>query len=554
MTAPRLIAPCLIAPCRPTLCLIAFCLLLWLPGFFTIPPSDRDEGRFAQASKQMLETGDYVNIRFGTEARNRKPVGIHWLQVPFAAAARAAGIATENPVWPYRIPSALGALAAVLAVFHLGKRLAGDGPAWLAAAMLAASILLIAETHFAKTDATLLGFTTVAMFLLARAYLDPAGFTARHAAWFWIAMGGSILIKGPLTPLVVGLTTVALVVADRRGGWLRPLRAAWGIPLALLITLPWFIAIGIATEGKFFRDAVGGDLGGKLAGGAENHWGPPGLYLLLSPALLFPATIPVFLALRTAWSQRAEPLTRFLIAWIVPTWIVFEAVPTKLPHYILPVFPALFLLAARWLCAPDRAAVSARWARFASTAGLVVAVLLGVAGLALPILLRTEVWRGIPALLAASVLFWLAWDASRAADWPRLRRMVLAMPLLSWSALEILLPAMRPVWLSPQITQALAAHYPNGRPKGSFGTVGFTEPSLIFLAGTDTVLLKLRDPAGTARFLAAAPDRTVLIVARERAAFLDAATAAGLTPRPLAEISGFNYAGGRSEKLTLFGR
>ena len=549
-----MIVPRLIAPSRPTLCLIAFCLLLWLPGFFTIPPSDRDEGRFAQASKQMLETGDYVNIRFGTEARNRKPVGIHWLQVPFAAAAQAAGITTENPVWPYRIPSALGALAAVLAVFHLGRRLAGDAAAWFAAAMLAASILLIAETHFAKTDAMLLGLTTAAMLLLARAYLEPTAFTPRLAAVFWIAMGGAILIKGPLTPMVAGLTIIALVIADRRAAWLRGLRATWGIPLMLLITLPWFIAIGIATEGKFFRDAVGGDLGNKLAGGAENHWGPPGLYLFLSPALLFPGTIAVFLALRTTWRNRAEPLTRFLIAWVVPTWIVFEAVPTKLPHYILPVFPALFLLAGRWLCAPERPPVSARWARFATTAGLVVAGLLGIAGMALPILLNTEIWRGIPVLLAAMVLFWLGLDAARAADWTRLRRMVFAMPLVSWAVLEILLPAMRPIWLSPQITAALAVHYPNGRPKGSFGTVGFTEPSLIFLAGTDTVLMKLRDPTGTARFLAAAPDRTVLIVARERAAFLEAATAAGIAPRVLAEVNGFNYAGGRSEKLTLFGR
>lgn len=549
-----MIAPQFTAPPRPTLCLIAFCLLLWLPGFFTIPPSDRDEGRFAQASKQMLETEDYVNIRFGTEARNRKPVGIHWLQVPFAAVARATGIATENPVWPYRIPSALGALAAVLAVFHLGRRLVGDPAAWFAAAMLAASILLIAETHFAKTDAMLLGLTTVAMFLLARAYLEPGAFTARAAAWFWVAMGGAILIKGPVAPMVAGLTVAALAVADRRAGWLRGLRAGWGIPVALLITLPWFIAIGIATEGKFFRDAVGGDLGNKLAGGAENHWGPPGLYLLLSPALLFPGTIAVLLALRSTWRNRAEPLTRFLIAWVVPSWIVFEAVPTKLPHYVLPVFPALFLLAGRWLCAPDRPPVSPRWARFAVSAGLVVAVLLGFAGMVLPVLLGMPIWYGIPALLAALVLLWLGWDAARAADWPRLLRMVLAMPLVSWAALEILLPAMRPIWLSPQITAALAAHYPAGRPAGSFGTVGFTEPSLIFLAGTDTVLLKLRDPAGTARFLAAAPDRTVLIVARERAAFLEAAAAAGFTPRVLAEVNGFNYAGGRPEKLTLFGR
>ena len=100
---------------RPRLLLTLFCLLLWTPGFFTIPPGDRDESRFVQATKQMLETGDLIRIQNGAEARNRKPIGIHWLQVPFAAAARGLGLATENPVWPYRIPSALGGLLAVLA-------------------------------------------------------------------------------------------------------------------------------------------------------------------------------------------------------------------------------------------------------------------------------------------------------------------------------------------------------------------------------------------------------------------------------------------------------
>ncbi len=548
MTAPRLTTP----P-RPTLCLIAFCLLLWVPGFFSIPTSDRDEGRFAQATKQMLETGDFVNIRFGTEARNRKPIGIHWLQAPFAAAARAAGLATANPIWPYRVPSALGALAAVLAVFRLGRRMAGDGPAWLAAAMLASCTLLVAETHFAKTDAALLGCATVAMLLLARAYVDPAGFSAAAAAGFWALMGAAVLIKGPVAPAVAGLTAIALVIADRRAGWLRALRAGWGIALLLLIALPWFVAIGIATHGQFFQDSVGRDFAGKLTGGAENHWGPPGLYLLVSPALLFPATIPVILALPAIWRNRAEPLTRFLIAWVVPFWLVLEAAPTKLPHYALPLFPALLLAAARWLAAPERAAPSRYWTRFAVGAGLVVAALFGVAGITLPAVLHADIWRGIPTLLATGALFWLALSASRAADWPGLRRMVLAMPLLTWAVLEILLPAMDPVWLSPQIVRALAAQYPNGRPPGSFGAVGFHEPSLVFLAGTDTVLLGLQaEPA--ARFLAEAPDRSLLIAERQRAEFLQAAAGMGLAPRAVAHIKGINYAGGRSETLTLYVR
>ena len=97
---------------RPRLLVTLFCLLLWTPGIFTLPPGDRDESRFAQASKQMLETGDFVRIMNGAEPRNRKPIGIHWLQAPFAAAAQAVGLAHDNPIWPYRIPSLLGALVA----------------------------------------------------------------------------------------------------------------------------------------------------------------------------------------------------------------------------------------------------------------------------------------------------------------------------------------------------------------------------------------------------------------------------------------------------------
>ncbi|MBV9748528.1 MAG: glycosyltransferase family 39 protein, partial [Acetobacteraceae bacterium] len=70
---------------RPRACLVLLCLLCWLPGFFTLPPSDRDESRFAQATKQMIETGDLVRIRNGDEERNRKPIGIYWMQLPFAA-------------------------------------------------------------------------------------------------------------------------------------------------------------------------------------------------------------------------------------------------------------------------------------------------------------------------------------------------------------------------------------------------------------------------------------------------------------------------------------
>ena len=529
------------APRRPWLCLIAFCLLLWVPGFFTIPPTDREESRIAQATRQASADGRALDIRFDVSERKRLPPGVHWLQAAAVAATTATGLARDNAIWPYRIPAALGALGAVLVLFGQGRRMAGDGPAWLAAAMLGACILVVVETHFAKADAILLGLMSLVMLLLARAYLDPSGLSPANAAWFWLAMGGAILVKGPAGPAIAALTIAALFIADRRGGWLMRLRPAWGIPLMLLVASPWLAAV---------RDG----LPLRIVTEAEQHWGPPGLYLLVSPALLFPATIPVLLAVRGAWAERAQPLNRFLLAWTVPAWIMFEAFPTKLPHYILPLLPAIFLLAACWLCRAQLPPVSTHWRRFAFGAGIVVTVLLGLAGLGLPILLRTDYWRAVPPLLATLAMLGFVWTALQGDGRRAMRRMILAMPLLTWAALEILLPAMRPLWISPQVAQALAAAYPAGRPAGSFGTAGFHEPSLIFLAGSDTVALKPGAAEANAAFLAAAPDRTILLAAAQRAAFLRAAAAVGITPRPIAEIAGFNYAAGRRESLTLYAR
>src|ERR1700754_3692839 len=86
-------------------------LLLFLPGFFNIPPIDRDEARFAQATKQMVETSDFVDIRFQDEVRYKKPVGIYWLQAAAVEAASALGLPrAEVRVWMYRVPPLIGAI------------------------------------------------------------------------------------------------------------------------------------------------------------------------------------------------------------------------------------------------------------------------------------------------------------------------------------------------------------------------------------------------------------------------------------------------------------
>jgi 4-amino-4-deoxy-L-arabinose transferase-like glycosyltransferase len=526
---------------RPRMVLAAFCLMLWLPGLFTLPPTDRDESRFAQASKQMIETGDYVRIMNGDEPRNRKPIGIYWLQVPFAAAARALGLAIQNPIWPYRLPSILGGLVAVLAVERFGRTLVGRRAALLAGGMLATSVLVVTEVHMAKTDAALLGATTLCMGLLAQAYLVPERLPRRHAVVFWLALAGGILLKGPLTPMVVGLTGLTLAAWDRQARWLGRLRPGWGVPLMILAVLPWFAAIGLATHGAFFQDAIGGDLARKLSSGDDAHGAPPGLHLLLLPLLAFPSSFAALLAVPMAWRQRAEPGTRFLLAWVIPAWLVFEAVPTKLPHYTMPLYPAVFLLGAQMVL---RLATVPRWQRIVAGGGLGIAGVVLMAGaLALPMVLHMPVWLGVPSAVATALVMGLATQAKRPVT------ALVAAPLFTLALVGWELPQAQPLWIAPRVERALLeAGFAGGR----LGAVGFHEPSLMMLAGTSTAMLATGLDGAAA--LADGTVQSLLVSDRDQSAFSAAAATLGLHPVAVNTITGFNYSRGRWVTLTLFTR
>ena len=524
---------------RPRLLLTLLCIAMWAPGFWTLPPTDRDESRFAQATKQMLETGDFVRIMNGTEARNRKPIGIHWLQAPFVAAADALGVAAANPIWPYRIPSALGGLLAVLACFEAGVLTVGRRAALLGAGMLAASVLLVAEVHIAKTDAALLGATTLAMAMLARAYLDPGGLSRRGAAVFWLAMGAGVLLKGPITPMVAGLAVAALLIADRRAAWLGCLRTGWGAPLMLAVVAPWFVAIGVATEGRFFSDAIGGDLGRKLTSGDDAHWGPPGLHLVLLPLLLFPAAAALPAGFAAAWRGRRSAGVRFLLAWIGPAWLVFEATPTKLPHYALPLYPAVCLLLA--LGVVGQAGARWRWVG-AGLAGLGV-VLLAAGSAAAPIFLHMGWWLGLPAAAGVLAVGWWAlrgWRPGCAAA------AVVAAPLLYLGVLGWEAPRLSPLWIAPRVAAGLE---PTGR--GPLGAVGYAEPSLMFLAGTGTLWLRPDEAAGA---LIDGAVGALLVGDRDLEAVRAGLAARGAAVRETAAVAGFNYSRGRWVVLTVLTR
>ena len=151
---------------RPWTTLGLLCMLLWTPGVLSLPPLDRDESRFAQSSRQMLESGNFIDIRFGHVPRYKKPVGIYWLQ---AAATAVAGLGNRAHIWTYRLPSLLGGILAVLLTFWCARAFVTVQAAWLGAALLALSLLLTAEATIATTDAVQLACVVGAMGVLIRA-------------------------------------------------------------------------------------------------------------------------------------------------------------------------------------------------------------------------------------------------------------------------------------------------------------------------------------------------------------------------------------------------
>jgi 4-amino-4-deoxy-L-arabinose transferase-like glycosyltransferase len=522
-------------------------LLAGLPALMLLPPLDRDESRYAQATSQMLETGDFVDIRFQDDPRWKKPVGIYWMQ----AVAVAVTSSVENrDIAPYRIPSILGAMLAAAACAWAGAAMFGQRAGFLAGAILGATFLLSTEAGIAKTDAMLCGSVTLAMAGLARIYLAARAGEVPirpYKLMFWLGLGLSILIKGPIGLIVVAPAMIALSVWDRDVSWLKRLGWGWGLPLVALIVGPWAIAITIATDGGFWTEAIGGDLAPKIAGGDEGHGVPPGLYLLLAPLLFFPATLLLPAALSAGWHRRTEPAIRFLICWLVPAWLIFELTPTKLAHYTLPTFGALALLAAAALTRPVGKA-----SRYAG-AGLTIAVgaLLAVAS----VWLLTEYGRST-AQTWATITIVFAILTGLIGAFLMLHRAAMtaviasiALGVVAHGALAGTLRQLRPLSVAPQLEKVLLAanlHPRQGR-AGPIAVTGFHEPSLVFLTGRDT---ELTDAAGAARALA--EGRPVIVEARDADAFRAAAAELGVTGRVVGEVDGHNYSKGDDVSLTVY--
>ena len=526
-------------------------LLLFLPGFFNIPPIDRDEARFAQATKQMVESGDFVDIRFQDDVRYKKPVGVYWLQAAVVETASALGLPRAPVrVWLYRVPSLIGAIGAELLTYWTALAFVTRRGAILAALILCSSVLLGAEARLAKTDAMLLLSVVAAMGAMARVYLSwQRGEDPAHPPWswpaiFWTALAGGILLKGPLILMFVGLTIVTLAILDRSAAWLWRLRPVWGLMWTLVLVLPWFVAIFWRAGDAFFADSIGGDMLSKLSA-QESHGAPPGLYLLLFWVTFWPGAALAGMAAPAVWRARREPGAQYLLAWLVPSWIVFELVLTKLPHYVLPLYPAIAILTVGAL---ERRVLSRSWLMRGAAwwfvipaAASVIAVIGAITLTRQPVFLA---WPFVAAALIFGLFAWWLYDDNRAER--SLLNAVVAAMFLAVAIYGVIVPALTPLFPSSEIARALRNVVCVG-PKAA--AAGFHEPSLVFMTGTSTVLT---DGSGAADFLGQGSCRFALVEARSERGFAQRAEAIGLRYNVATRIDGYNISQGRAISIAIF--
>ncbi len=585
---------------------------------------DRDEPRFARATVEMIESGDYLVPTFNGRLRPDKPILIYWLM---ALPVRLLG-PTELA---FRLPALLAAAGACLLTWWLGRRLFGtetasrspetadarrctriptgrnddaipmpsfadpigvhrrssaapsssslsppdcrlapsaalcdaraDRTGLLAMAALATTPLLMVSGTAATTDAVLLAFILAALALFVPALEGGLGWG--RAALIGLALGGALLTKGPVG-LAVPLLAVAatLFMLRRTPGAKRsrvaPLAAASALSLGLFFL--WALPANAATSGEFVRQGLGHHVLERMSrpleshGGATLAWLP--YYLPVVVAGFFPWVLLLPGALSALLGGRLlEPRARaLLIGWMVTTFALMTLVRTKLPHYVLPMWPAMALVVAGVLQRRGEGALSAadeRWLGRGIWLFMPFGLALGIACLVAPWLLDIPKARGALwglGLLVLVMTFAVRREHRSGRHGTAAAAMLVGMVLLQLHAALVALPAMERFKLSPEAAAAVRERTPPG---AAFAACKYCEPSLVFYAGRrmETVSSK----SGSLSEWAARPEPGVLVVPRETL------SAAGASPESLGLSTlrserGFNLSNGRSMELLVLER
>jgi len=537
---------------------LALIAIVVLSGHHSIPAMDRDESRFAQASRQMQSSGDFVAVKLQDDLRAKKPIGIYWLQAGFAT------LVGPDLIASYRFVNLLALLGAVFIIYYWAVPLYDQRSALASAMIFGGSFLVLGEAHLAKTDTVLMFFAVLQQWSLYKVFASDKSSEKTSASawfWFWSSMAAGILTKGPVLPILAVLTILTLSFWHRNFFWLKPLKPFYGMTLLLLICLPWFVLVSVETKGAFLNAAIHGDFFSKITSAQESHGAPPGSYLLILWLMLWPASpllVNLLVDFRKLLSQRN---TQFLVASVFPFWIMMELVPTKLPHYILPVLPFLALLLAGRIVQKEelpplsRSALMLHWpgylaifAKYFGVAAGFIFVFVAIWGVQ-----RFGGQESRSAMTFAFLMFLLAcftmWYGHlwiKEVLWKPFFIMITSGVMLHFSFFSGVLPNLSEIHVSRAIADKIAS-LPN-KPS-ALAAAGYHEPSLVFNLGKDLLLLNGREAA---LFLVEAPGGMAIVEKRQKDVFLEVAKKLGVRLSKPFEIKGFNISKGQNTNISLY--
>ncbi len=307
---------------------------------------DQDETKYAQVAREILQTGDPITLHV-----NRAPWYVHpplymWL---VAATGRIAGFST----FTVRLWSGVFSVAAVYATMLLGRTLFNARTGILAGAVIAVTFHFLVQSRLAVFDTVLLAFMLLAAYAAVRGYQ-----TGRRGDYlrFFIFAGLATLTKGPIGLALPGLVIAAFVSVRRAWSRWREVPWAAGLVLYAAIGLSWYAAEAVLHGGTFVRTVLGYYGLGRFFGVVENQAGPWYYYIPILIIGGFPWTAFWPAASVWHWRRRREDGSLFVLLWCGIVIVFYSLAQTKLPNYVLPVYPlAAVGVAATWDGVLDRA-------------------------------------------------------------------------------------------------------------------------------------------------------------------------------------------------------
>ncbi len=522
---------------RERLLITLFAAAVLLPGVFSTSLTDRDEGWYAQVSREMLATGDWLVPRYLGAPWLGKPPLLYWCT---AASFAVFGL----QAWAGRLVSVLASVGVAHLLASFGVELGNRRVAWLAVLGYLTAALPVFVGKLLITDALLLFWTTAAMLLLWRSI--TRGPTWHRGVLMWGCVGLGILTKGPTIAIfLVGFGVGLLACREyRRRLFTPPLLLT--LPLALLLALPWYLYIDHAAGGTLREQFVGYEILSRFTAPPHGHVGPPGYYVLVLLLGWLPWTVLLPGAVGETWQRRRrDPAARLLLLWFAVPWLVLELIPGKLPHYVLPCCVPLAIMFGRlWDAGLERPVTIGQ--RAALVLWVLLPALVGAALLAAGLASADfDVRRGFVAagaMLAVGFLL-TGWFAVR-GDLPRafggaIGATLMFHAVLGWG----LLPALEPHRLSRNVAE-LANHA--AAADSAVITAGYDEPTMFFYL----------DRPATVRHRDGLPAvlrerRDAVVIARDTW-LADLGFDPAAVDSPWRHIRGFNYAKG--ERVTLWVR